>query len=519
MSRSRATTLAPSRAHGRHARDAAPVATPRPSPRALDLALTALVVAASIAVFHGALAYFFAQDDFTGLARARGLAPPVAFPWRWLSGQAYFTVMRGVADLTPLPYRLVTLAAHGACVALAYRLCRRFTAPGAAAIGAVFFGVHPALFTALYSVSGIGEILAAAFGLGALLLATAADARAWLALPVFAASLMSKESTLLWPLALLVPVWPRNARPRREIALALLGLATAYAIAFAARDVFGARAGVDAAAPYALGSGGTVAGNALTYLGWTVHIALPLVRSFTDAVDPGVFAAGGALAVAWLAGLAWPALRARGWLAGGVLFALALVPVLPLAHHTYHYYLYAPLASGAITVAALCDSLTRRPGARARVILLAACGLALALNGGALVHRIETYPFLDPELRADATVDRARIAANAIGDLRAASLPQGTELVFWSPASIGRERGAGADPARESYWETNVRTALSDGLAVRVCVPQVAGVRFVRAFAPAPGDRVRWAVYLPNGHVRVATQAELAAALAARGAR
>src|SRR4051794_6619071 len=68
-------------------------------PHRLDLALASLAVLASIVVYRGALAYFFAQDDFTGLARARGLVAPVAFPWRWLSGQAYFVVMRSLADL------------------------------------------------------------------------------------------------------------------------------------------------------------------------------------------------------------------------------------------------------------------------------------------------------------------------------------------------------------------------------------------------------------------------------------
>jgi len=33
------------------------------------------VAAAGVAVYHGALRYFFAQDDFAGLARASGLLP------------------------------------------------------------------------------------------------------------------------------------------------------------------------------------------------------------------------------------------------------------------------------------------------------------------------------------------------------------------------------------------------------------------------------------------------------------
>src|SRR5439155_9934853 len=109
--------------------------------------------------------------------------------------------------------------------------------------------------------------------------------------------------------------------------------------------------------------------------------------------------------------------------------------------------------------------------------------------------------------RADALVDRAMIAGRAIADLRAASLPQGTRLVFWSPIAHG---DAPADTT--SYWERNVQSALFDGLGVRVCIPAVREVRFERTFRPLP-DPWRWAVYRPEGALHVATSAELARVL------
>ncbi len=503
-----------------------PRATPLAPPlqaAVVDSLLAALAVAAACLVFRGALAYFFAQDDFTGLARARGLLPPVPFPWRWLSGQLYFDVMRGVGGLDPLAYRLVSLAAHAACVVLVYRLCRRFVPGPAAAVGAVFFGTHPALFTALYSISGIGEILAAGFGLASVLLADQPGRRAWLALPLFAASLLSKESTLLLPLVALAPSL-RGGRSEGRAALpvvplAMAGVLLAYLAAFVVRDVFGVRAELAGAAPYALRFDRTIVDNLLTYLGWTANLALPSIRSFTDVVDPGVFGYGIALGVAWLVGLAVPALRTGGWGKAGALFGLTLAPVLPLAHHTYHYYLYAPLAGAALGVAALVAaamSLTRI-GAVGTSAATAVVGLALAVNGALVVRKIESYPFVDPELRSDSTVDRARIAANAVADLRAAALPPGTRLWFWSPVSISRQRDVGGDPHAESYWESNVRGALYDGLAVRVFIPGVTATRFVRRFEMA-GDSVRYAVYLPNGHVRVGTPAELDSVLRRDGA-
>jgi hypothetical protein len=519
MSRSRTRPVAPARLPRR------PLAGPPDGP-GVDFVLAAAAVVAACVVFRGTLGYFFAQDDFTGLARARGLAPPVAFPWRWLSGQFYFDVMRAIAGLEPMAYRAASLAAHAACVALVYRWCRRFSAPPAAALGAVFFGTHPALYTALYSVSGIGEILAAGCGLGALLLATRADRAAWLALPLFAASLLSKESTLLLPLVALLPALRtrRDATPagRPAVAWAMVALSLAYLGAFLVRDVFGVRTRLDAAAPYALRFDRTLVDNLLTYLGWSVRIALPSVRSFSDAVDPGVFADGAVFAAVVLGGLALRDLRARGWGVGAALFAATLLPLLPLVHHTYHYYLYAPLAGAAVLVAALASAamarLARIAGRALPVALLATAALALAVNGALLVHRIETYPFVDPELRSDPTVDRARIAANAIADLRAAGVPRGTRLWFWSPVSLARQREAGGNPAVESYWESNVRGALYDGLAARVFLPQVDSTRFVRRFEPA-ADPVRYAVYLPNGHLRVGAPAQLDSLMRAAAAR
>src|SRR5258705_6830156 len=57
------------------------------------------VIAAGVAVFQGALHYFFAQDDFAGLARASGMLPRLSGMWRYLSGQLYFDVMWRFAGL------------------------------------------------------------------------------------------------------------------------------------------------------------------------------------------------------------------------------------------------------------------------------------------------------------------------------------------------------------------------------------------------------------------------------------
>jgi len=68
-----------------------------------------------------------------------------------------------------------------------------------------------------------------------------------------------------------------------------------------------------------------------------------------------------------------------------------------------------------------------------------------------------------------------------------------------------------------TYWERNVQNALLDGLAVRVLFPRVNAVRFVREFRPTPPDEW-YAVYRPDGRVRVATSAEVDSILRMRAA-
>jgi hypothetical protein len=257
-----------------------------------------------------------------------------------------------------------------------------------------------------------------------------------------------------------------------------------------------------------MGLGRHVLENALSYVGWTVDFALPTVRGFTDALDPGVYPWAVAALVAWGLGLRWAPLRRHGWLTGGVLYLLLVLPVLPLAHHTYHYYLYAPLAGLAWCVAALVETAGARLAAPGRWGSALAVAALLTWNGYAMVLKDETMPFLASELRSDPVIDRARIAERVDRDLGAADLPRGTRLAFWSPSLVALGRSAGADSSGATYLEGNVRTALLEGLAVRVLLPQVDSVAFVRAYRPLPAPW-RYAVYRYDGSLRVATSAEL----------
>ena len=517
------------------------------------------VLACAAFVFAGSLGYFFSQDDFALLARARGLDPPNPGLWRWLSGTAYFGIMRPLG-LDALPYHAVSLAAHAACAGILHTLLRRrFPAP-ASFLGALIFATHPALYTAVYWIAAGNEIFALLFALLAIAFAARPGREAWASIPLFALSLLAKETTLLLPAALWIsPGWldgraataaAGHARRRQRVRIALSAIALLYFGLWLWSDAFGMRARQDAAAPYAVGVGGHVLVNAVTYLGWTAGTLLPTTRRFEDVAEPGLWPWAAALAALWLAGFLSPRVRASGWLAGGATFAALILPVLGLRNHTYHYYLYAPLIGAAWCAAALLGAVfpaatpsgagaepprerpdarghgSRRaprtvpgPGARRRASRGAAfawpvalCGGAqLLLNGALLVRKIEGMPFVHENLRADPIVDRARIARRVYDGLRAEALPDRARLVFWSPASMRYERRLhpGADViGKETYWERNVRASLQDGLAVRVMFPHVDSVEFIHAYRPAPAD-ARFVLYDPDGAVTLETPAHL----------
>jgi hypothetical protein len=417
-------------------------------------------------------------------------------------------------------------------------LARRYHR-AAAFLAAAFFATHPMLFTALHWVSAIGDPLALLFALLALDRALGTRGRLW-AWPLFALSLLAKESCLLLPLV----VWAHQrygapadraaARPRRArtdtaahglhsplvVTAGLWVIALAATILLAAEsygpEVRRALAGtpVGVASPYALGGAGAVLANALTYLGWTVNLWLPTVRGFSDAVDRSVWPwAAGALAL-FAAGLCVRPLRERGWIAAGVTYAAFLLPVLPLANHTYHYYMAAALAGMAWGLAVAADAGLAWAGAGRRSWAWAAAGAlaaTFALNGGALERKIEMAPFAIAGLRADPIVDRARIAWNVFETIRAEPVPTGSTLVFWSPFATNASQGADSSTlaaARETYATTNLRAALLDGLAVRVMFP---GLRSVSFASPRthPVEPARIALYGPSGRVKLFTVAEI----------
>lgn len=500
----------------------------RPHPRSLslDLALAALVAAVAMLIFHRATHYYFSADDFDGLARARGLLPARPDLARFLPWHLFFPVFDRLFGLDPVPYHVASLLAHAAASVLVFAWIRPVAGRWSALVGALFYAAHPAHYGSVYWIAAISDPLATTFALLALLLLRRENATRWLAVPAFVAALLSKENALLVPLvAWCEPAGASSGRRQRSsafrdpVVVTLLALSALMVAYYVLADPFATRrAGADAYRP---SFGPHVAANLVTYAGWTLQFILGAMRSMSDAVEPTVLPWGIAGLALALAGALDPELRRRGGRMGAALWLVMLVPVLPLAHHTYRYYLTGPLAGSAACVAALAgragDLVVRRSRRRGRVSRLAAPALALLAggllvwNGATLIGLLEFAPFTRPGLRAEATVDRALIAGRAIAALQDARVPDGVTLRFWSPIS----RAAAGLPDSlegESYWERNVRTALGDGIGVRVALPAVKRVEFVPRFIPA-GDTVWYAVYREDGSLRAGPAPSLEEAL------
>jgi hypothetical protein len=516
MARARSSRpFAPRRAPARALASAA-----APPGSALDLALALAVAAVVIVVFHRATGYFFHSDDFEGLSRARGLLPERTGLARLIPWRLYFNAFDRWFGLRPFVYHVASIGTLAASAALVFAWLRAPAGRWAALAAAVFFASHPAHYAAAYWISAIGDPLALLFSLATLLAARASSPSRWAAVPLFALALVSKETALLVPaVVFLDPGRARNLPPARRDPLGwtLAAMSAAMVIYYLVLDPIGTRN--TAAQAYAPRLGLHLLFNLLTYAGWCLNFPVVTLRSISDVVEPQVFPAGAALLALLGIGVAWRALRRRGALAGATLWIAMLAPVLPLAQHTYRYYLCGPLAGLALGIAATLAWGADQFGERGRRALPAAAALVallLGVNGFLAVRNIEFAPFTIEGMRGESGVDRALIAGRVAEGLAATPPPAGSTLRFWSPTVRNMEGLADSVDAL-GYWESNVRSAMLDGLGVRVLAPQLRAVEFVPRFTPA-GDSVWYAIYRVNGSMRAGPASEIGKALAGMGA-
>lgn len=411
----------------------------------------AIAAAVGVAGHLAALSGWWCLDDWGQLARAAGLAPaPAAWPARWLSQQAWWSLTWPVLGLDAAAGAAVRLALFAATVVLVVRIGRRHgLTPFAAGVAGLLFAATPLAFTPLVWASGIQELL------GCLLLLAAYDrwrggSRAAVAAAAVCGvlALGAKEAGLGLPVLLvLVPElrpWRLEPRRWRLVALAVLALAAVGEAILVLRH-FDTTAG----AAYSVGGPRTLAANLGGFGWWLVTVGARFVGQMTWA------RAGAGLAVFILWASVGVVARRHGRdlpLTGLVAALLSLAPALPLLHQAKPY---MALTAGAWLALSLATLLPRRRQPAPWLLLVAAVPLALGVRHATTVRLADVG---GPDHPGDPVVQAMALSRSACATIRAAAAENDRTrsiVVFQQHLRPG--------PAPAAAVDTPLRAALGDG--------------------------------------------------------
>ncbi|MDE2490141.1 MAG: tetratricopeptide repeat protein [Elusimicrobia bacterium] len=429
-----------------------PASTPLAAARAHRLEL-ALVALAAFAAFGPALrGRAFLYDDVplirenpylhqglrTGAAAllrsgywqaSAGRAAPVAEyrPVLMLS----FLLQAATTGFSVPAMRLGNVLLHVLVCLLLWELFRRKLGPPAAFAGALIFAVLPVHSEAVGLLSGRSEVLSAAFVLGAWL--ALEDGRRALGFSLYAGALLSKESSVLFPVLLALDDWTfRGRRPwdeeSRGLHGALWGMTAAYLLlrfGVLADPFRGGR-------PYfsgRLAAALTFARFAVRHYVWPSLSGLSLCSDYSRPLIPDANPSSPSAwlpLAAWLALFAWAvrSLRRREpwafWLIGPGLFLLPTSNlILPLDTIGAERFLYLPSVALAAGGGWLYQRLRAvRPRAAA-----AALGAVAAFYIAVLARRDRVW--LSPESFYRAQLACNPLSAGAAGSLGLAYLQKG----------------------------------------------------------------------------------------------
>jgi len=120
------------------------------------------------------------------------------------------------------------------------------------------------------------------------------------------------------------------------------------------------------------------------------------------------------------------------------------------------------------------------------------------------MQKMERATIEGTPMKADPTFDRATVAKNLIGDLGKRDIPRGAKLLMVSPLDEIREGRIIVSPSFAeggSYWDMNVRSAVGQGVGIKIFFPQIDTVVF--ADKPRPGNEDFYVFpYQWDGHLR-----------------
>ena len=457
--------------------------------RPVHVLLLVGVIALGVAVHVGALGTYFARDDITFLLRAARNVPPSGLA-RLLSAGVGISSEHALFGLSPLGYHVVNLALHALNTLGVHALALRWTRhPMTARLAAIAFGTSSIAFTPLHWVTGIVELLTTALLLGATLIHFRPTAngplRVLAATSLLGAALLSKETAIPW-LVVMVAVDALSGRATRPASLVPAGIVTASFVGYLVAS--GMALDTTRHGAYAMtASPQFLLTNLTTYAAWNLAAWNPIPDRIA-AADPGAWhiAVPIVVIIGWLASRL-PSARRIPVHIGLVWWLAFLLPVLPLAHHTYYYYLYLPWAGGSIALAALLTATLESWNARRAVLACATIAtIAVALQWRDVSWRSSA---VDDALPVDGVLRDAELIHHAVSSLRSASLPDRTLVGFVNPVPRAPTSSAGVrDPLDERSGETHtyvpLQAALRDGETLALLVPGVVYRGFATTIPP-----------------------------------
>ncbi|MGH7741590.1 MAG: hypothetical protein ACRENS_06155 [Candidatus Eiseniibacteriota bacterium] len=493
------------------------------SRRQFNMLALAAVWLTALWMWRRALRTFFTADDLVAIARAAGLEPtPSTF--RPLSAVVAARLQYAAFGLAPAGYHAVNLGLHLLAAAGVYALALQLmAAPGTAAAAALLFACSGIAFTPLHAASGVGDLLACVLLVAATVLHLAGRRRdrvlwLWLGAAIAALAVLAKESAVAWPLFVISAEWLGGRRWRVARPALVTGTVTVVWLAIGSHVPRSGPAGA-----YSLSFGpADLLENLATYLRWCIQVGTPM-RDVVAGTSPSSWPAGLALAIALALAISWERRESRRAIAFGSSWLLAfLLPALPLAHHTYLYYLYIPWVGGAIAVAGAGAAIARAlrwsgnaslegraPGKLQQLrgdiaTVVPLLGLSIFLVAEARGVGLRERATLD-SLPADPTLKQATLLEHAISGLRDAALPPGTPVGFVNPVpraayDLPSRAGHSGDAVEHTEY-VPLEEVVRGGRAFRLFVPGLIDSGFA-VTVPATWEHVECFLYEQRGWLR-----------------
>lgn len=307
---------------------------------------------------------------------------------------ASYRLEHALFGLDPSWFHATNVALHLASCWLLFGLARRLgVSVRAAAVATLIFGLHPAAAEPVSWISGRKDLLAACFGLWALLEHTAHPFE-WRRPRTYLSPLLFGVAALAKPVVLLLPavmaVW-HIAQRREGVVRAVVSVAPAMVLALVVLALALVGQG-QAGAIYEPPSLATWLRNLWYALGYHLGLAsfvhAPAPKHLVAAMPPGFDPLVDLFPLVWIGGLAalsWRLPAQRRLVLCGLAFALAVyIPssnAVPLMRFLADSYVYLPLAGIGLILAAVVQYAEGRARSRSARFALsgAVCALALLL--------------------------------------------------------------------------------------------------------------------------------------------